>query len=122
MKLELNANNFLKSLRKSRYLSQEELAKKLGISQTYYSQIENGQRKPSISLWHKIHDFFNISDYVMWQLISANSNCVQLNESEKEILDQIKDKILKAKFEDTNFTNIAVDEFVLVENDGQRHQ
>lgn len=33
----------------------------------------------------------------MWQLIDGNS--VQLDESEKEILDQIKDKILKAKFE-----------------------
>ena len=33
----------------------------------------------------------------MWQLIG--SNYVQLDESEKEILDQIKEKILKAKFE-----------------------
>lgn len=107
MKVELNANTYLKLLRKSRYLTQEELAKKLGISQTYYSQVENGQRKPSISLWHKIHDLFNVSDYIMWQLIGGST--VQLNESEKEILDQIKDKILKAKFED-------------IENDEQRHQ
>lgn len=97
MKVELNANVYLKYLRKSHYLSQEELAKILGISQTYYSQIETGQRKPSIALWQKIHEFFNLSDYIMWQLIDGKS--VQLDESEKEILDQIKDKILKAKFE-----------------------
>lgn len=97
MKIEVSTNNYLKLLRKSHYLSQEELAKKLGISQTYYSQIETGQRKPSIALWHKIHDFFYVSDYIMWQLIFCNS--VQLDESEKEKLDQIKDKILKAKFE-----------------------
>lgn len=97
MKVELNANDYLKYLRKSHYLSQEELAKKLGISQTYYSQVENGQRRPSISLWQKLHKLFNISDYIMWQLIGGNS--VQLDESEKEILDQIKDKILKAKLE-----------------------
>lgn len=97
MKVELNANVYLKYLRKSHYLSQEELAKKLGISQTYYSQIETGQRKPSLALWRKIHEFFNVSDFIMWQLIFCNS--VQLDESEKEILDQIKDNILKAKFE-----------------------
>ena len=97
MKVELSANNYLKLLRKSHCLTQDELAKKLGISQTYYSQIETGQRKPSIALWHKIHDFFNVSDFIMWQLIFCNS--VQLDESEKEKLDQIKDKILKAKFE-----------------------
>lgn len=97
MKVELNANTYLKLLRKSHCLTQDELAKKLGISQTYYSQVENGQRRPSISLWQKLHKLFNISDYIMWQLIGGNS--VQLNESEKEILDQIKDRILKAKFE-----------------------
>ena len=120
MKVELNANDYLKYLRKSHSLSQEELAKKLGISQTYYSQIETGQRKPSIALWHKIHDFFNVSDYIMWQLISANN--VRLDESDKEKLDQIKDKILKAKFEDANFENIEFDEFVTFDNDDQRHQ
>ena len=97
MKVELNANTYLKLLRKSRCLTQDELAKKLGISQTYYSQIETGQRKLSIALWHKIHDFFNVSDFIMWQLIFFNS--VQLDESENEKLDQIKNKILKAKFE-----------------------
>lgn len=97
MKIELSANNYLKLLRKSHCLTQDELAKKLGISQTYYSQIETGQRKPSIALWHKIHDFFYVSDFIMWQLIFCNS--VQLDEREKEKLDQIKDKILKAKFE-----------------------
>ena len=97
MKVELSANTYLKLLRKSRCLTQDELAKKLGISQTYYSQIETGQRKPSIALWHKIHDFFYVSDFIMWQLIFCNS--VQLDESEKENLDQIKNKILKAKFE-----------------------
>ena len=94
---ELSANTYLKLLRKSHCLTQDELAKKLGISQTYYSQVENGQRRPSISLWKKIHKLFNVSDYIMWQLIG--SNYVQLDESEKEILDQIKDRILKAKFE-----------------------
>ena len=107
MKVELNANDYLKYLRKSHYLSQEELAKKLGISQTYYSQVENGQKRPSISLWQKLHKLFNISDYIMWQLIGGNS--VQLDEREKEILDQIKDKILKAKLEN-------------LEDDEQRHQ
>lgn len=97
MKVELSTNNYLKLLRKSHCLTQYELAKKLGISQTYYSQIETGQRKPSISLWQRIHKLFHVSDYIMWQLIDGKS--VQLDEKEKEILDQIKDKILKAKFE-----------------------
>ena len=120
MKVELNANTYLKLLRKSRCLTQDELAKKLGISQTYYSQIETGQRKPSIALWHKIHDFFNVLDYIMWQLIFCNN--VQLDEREKEKLNQIKDNILKVKFEKSNFENIEFDEFVTFDNDDQRHQ
>lgn len=81
MKVELSANTYLKLLRKSSCLTQDELAKKLGISQAYYSQVENGQRRPSISLWQRIHKLFNVSDYIMWQLIV--SNYVQLDESEK---------------------------------------
>ena len=90
MKVELNANTYLKLLRKSSFLTQDELAKKLGISQTYYSQVENGQRRPSISLWQRIHKLFNVSDYIIWQLIG--SNYVQLDESEKDIKDNYKAK------------------------------
>lgn len=38
----------LRSLRKSKGLSQEALGLTCGLSQTYVSEIENGQRNPSL--------------------------------------------------------------------------
>ncbi|ABB15153.1 helix-turn-helix transcriptional regulator [Carboxydothermus hydrogenoformans] len=40
--------NKLKQLRKANGLTQMEMAKKLGISESYYCQIENGTRRMSL--------------------------------------------------------------------------
>ncbi|GAV21573.1 helix-turn-helix transcriptional regulator [Carboxydothermus pertinax] len=40
--------NKLKQLRKANGLTQMEMAKKLGISDSYYCQIENGKRRMSL--------------------------------------------------------------------------
>lgn len=41
--------------------SQEEVAKKLGISQKTLSAIERGYRNPSIDLMKKIQNFYKVS-------------------------------------------------------------
>ena len=40
----------LADYRKRAGLTQEDVAKKVGITQSYYSQVESGLRKPSIKL------------------------------------------------------------------------
>jgi putative transcriptional regulator len=51
---------FLKEIRKEMGLSQRQVAKKIKISNTYYQQIEKGERNPGFSVAIRISDFFNI--------------------------------------------------------------
>lgn len=54
---------WLKDLRIEANLSQEELSKKMNISQNYYSSIENGERQKdlSLSLIVKIAEIFGVT-------------------------------------------------------------
>ena len=52
--------NQVASLRSRDNVSQEELAKHLGVSRQTISSIENGRYNPSIVLAFKIADFFNL--------------------------------------------------------------
>lgn len=51
--------NILINLRKSRNLTQEEVANALGISRAHYGRIESGDRTPSLSKSLRIKEFFN---------------------------------------------------------------
>jgi len=56
--------NIYKKLRWDR--SQEEVAKKIGISQRTYSHYENGKREPDHKTLIAICDFFDVSiDYLL---------------------------------------------------------
>lgn len=43
-------------------LKSNEMAEKLNISRTKYSNLENGRVKPSIDLAYKIQEVFNVDD------------------------------------------------------------
>lgn len=51
----------LKALREERGLKQKFVAEQLGITQNYYSQIENGHRHPQVEHLLKIRELFNVS-------------------------------------------------------------
>lgn len=56
----------LKHLRKEKDLTQEELAKKLGISRSSLAMYEQGNREPDLETQELIADFFNVNlDYLM---------------------------------------------------------
>ena len=54
---------YLKKIREKKHLTQLELANKLNISESYYSMIENGERKKvlDLNLISKISEVFNVS-------------------------------------------------------------
>ena len=52
--------NVFKKLRKENSLTQDELAKKLGISKSAISMYENGNREPDFETMEVIADFFNV--------------------------------------------------------------
>ena len=60
--------NYLKNLRDSSKLSQNEVADSLGVSRTYYLRIENGERQKDLdlSILIKLSKLFNVSiDYII---------------------------------------------------------
>lgn len=62
MKIEIGAK--IKTLRKGRKLTQEELAEKLGITRATVSNYEVGRRSPHITELKRIADFFGVGvDY-----------------------------------------------------------
>ena len=61
---------WLKNLRTKNNLKQNEIAKKLEISQGYYNLIETGERQKdlNLSLINKIAELFNVSvEYIVEQ-------------------------------------------------------
>jgi putative transcriptional regulator len=56
--MENKKRTFLKERRKKMGLTQEQVAKGLEISTTYYNQIETGSRNPKLELAIKISEFF----------------------------------------------------------------
>lgn len=50
----------LKLLRRYQGLNQESLAEKLGVSRSYISELESGNRTPSLDLLGRYADVFNI--------------------------------------------------------------
>lgn len=57
--MEVGSN--IRRLRKEQDLDQEELANRIGITQPYLSQLETGQRDPSMSLLREICDELGLS-------------------------------------------------------------
>ena len=69
MAFELDSNNFkirLKEVRKTRKLTQQELAAKTGIPVTSIAHFESGSRKPSLENFYKLIVVLNVSaDYIL---------------------------------------------------------
>ena len=63
-------NKSLKMLRLKNGLSQEEMARKLGMSRQNYGLIETGKAPGNIRFWSKVQQEFNLSGADMWELIS----------------------------------------------------
>lgn len=90
--------NNLKYLRKSRSLTQQELADVLGISRQGYAKYENDLGEPDISTLIKLADYFDVSLDSMIGRVSNNDivNTVNLSNfykdlthSDEESLDKI---------------------------------
>lgn len=56
-----NITNNLRDLREERGIKQKFIAEQLGISPNYYSQIENGHRRPQVEQLLKLRDLFSVS-------------------------------------------------------------
>ena len=55
---QLVRRQWLKDLRAEKKLTVREAAKRIGLSWTHYSDIENGRKKPSFEMAYKISKFY----------------------------------------------------------------
>ncbi len=70
--VDMNLGLNLKTLRTSKSISQKELAKELGITPTYLSLIENGNKKPSLSLIEKFAQILEIPLALIFSELTFN--------------------------------------------------
>jgi len=100
-------NKKLIALRKSKKLTQEEMASKIGVHRGTYANYERGNRQPDYETLIKIADFFEVSiDY----LLRKETQEKIINEKAKKILNdpktfiaardgEVTDEILQAALE-----------------------
>ncbi len=60
-------------LRTEKGWSQEETAKKLGVSITTYCFLETGRSNGTLNLWSKIQEVFGIPNAEMWETINPKA-------------------------------------------------
>ena len=111
----MNINKMLgkrvKSLRKAKNLTQEELSERADIDPTYISDIERGKVKPSVESISKIANGLNIN---LSKLLSFG-NEKKSNQEKIEIISELNDLFIEHDIESLkilkNFIVYAVDYF-----------
>lgn len=51
-------------------LSQEEMAKALGVSRSMYAAIENGKRYGTLKFWRKLQETFNVPKDEVFEMMT----------------------------------------------------
>lgn len=77
----MNIGNTIRSLRKKRGITQKELSKLCGISQTYISQIENDARNPTLNTLDIIGKSLKVPHEII-AFLSLDSESVAPNKRE----------------------------------------
>lgn len=76
--------NIIRELRKEKKMSQSELGKFIGVSQTTVTAWETGRAEPSSTFVSKLADLFNVStDYLLGRSDSKKEPYYELTEKEK---------------------------------------
>ncbi|MEY9140404.1 MULTISPECIES: helix-turn-helix domain-containing protein [Mammaliicoccus] len=115
----MSIGNTIKEIRKQRKLTQQELADELKISRSYLSDIENGNKNPSIKTTEKLAKKLNVSvgyltsgnkmysdlteDEVTQQMIKMNKI---LNKNHKDKENNIKSNLLEIIQRDLSYLEV----------------
>ena len=102
-----NIGSFLKTLRKEKNLTQEQLAEKLNVSQNMIAKIECGLRRPSIDFLIELAEFFETSISYLVLGVSAEhidkkreiEEAIELIDQMAELLQGKKEELLQMKKE-----------------------
>lgn len=93
----MELGKIISSIRKDQGYKQGVFAKKLGISQTYLSQIERDKKEPNLSLLKKIASMLNIPlPIIFFFSLEANDLPKQKQDIFNRIFPKTKDLILSS--------------------------
>ena len=101
--------DILKYLRKKIGLSQNEIAKKIGIAQQTYAGYENGRHEPSIEITVRLANIYNTSmDYITGRYIGINEQKHNIEEyKNEEILEHIATHYEIQRLQDIEFMKMV---------------
>ena len=85
---QIKIGTFLKTLRKEKNLTQEQLAEQLGVSNRTVSRWETGSNMPDISLLTEISEFYDVS---IPELIYGERKSENMREEVKEVAETMSD-------------------------------
>lgn len=95
----MNIGETLKKLRQDRGLTQEDVINKLGISQTYLSQLERDRKEPSGEMLRKICKLYKVApQIVVWQSLQEKDiqkNKLAIFKELKPAVDDLIAELLK---------------------------
>lgn len=86
-------------LRKSKNLKQGDFAKRIGITQSYLSSIENGKKTPTVGLLQKIADEFGVPTPIMFWFTIDESDVSEEKKEAYRILKPTIDEMIKTIWE-----------------------
>ena len=85
----------MRRLRKNRKMTQEDVAKKIGVARTTYAMYEQNSREPDNETLQKLGDFFGVSvDYLLGRTDDPSPikiKYVDLDDEEREIMEQLRE-------------------------------
>lgn len=81
-------NDVLRQLRTDSGMSQEELAKRLGLAKSTISMYESGSREPSLEILEAIADTFNVD----MNTLTDSKKSSELSDELQEYLEELKNR------------------------------
>ena len=107
----------LKELRKTKGISQDEVANALGITLRTYQNYEYGQREPNIEMINKIADFFGVTtDYLLGREPQPNPLAMlNISVNDKKFIE------IYSELPDTH-KQIFIDTMIKLSEAGEQHK
>ena len=87
----MNIGNALKNIRKGKKLTQKELANRIGISNTYLSEIESNSRRPSLDVLKNISDALGVN--FLYLIIKSLEEEDLKNENKADFLSKVNKEL-----------------------------
>lgn len=117
VRLNMNIGENIKYIRKSKGLTQRELAEKIGVTDSAITRYEKGDREPNIETLNKIATALEvtINDLIKNEEKASNKNSIGIRFLDMNKLGNEKEQIIKVVEEMYEFINAKNDENQLEE-------